>query len=71
MPTYASIRRLRDPMNSIARWRYPRYSSRVPGSGDAVKSANDAKNRTVDQETIDVAAGILDKLTADKVAVER
>jgi len=30
-----------------------------------------AKNRTVDQETIDVASGILDKLTADKVAVEK
>jgi ATP-dependent phosphofructokinase / diphosphate-dependent phosphofructokinase len=30
-----------------------------------------AKNRTVDQETIDVAAGILDKLTADKVAVAK
>ena len=28
-----------------------------------------AKNRTVDQETIDVAAGILDKLTSDKVTV--
>src|ERR1700692_3562378 len=28
-----------------------------------------SKNRTVDQETIDVAAGILDKLTTDKVAV--
>ena len=30
-----------------------------------------SKNRTVDQETIDVASGILDKLTADKVAVEK
>ena len=30
-----------------------------------------SKNRTVDQETIDVAAGILDKLTADKVAIEK
>ena len=30
-----------------------------------------AKNRTVDQETIDVASGILDKLTSDKVAVEK
>ncbi len=28
-----------------------------------------AKNRTVDQETIDVASGILDKLTTDKVVV--
>ena len=28
-----------------------------------------AKNRTVDQETIDVASGILDKLTTDKVGV--
>ena len=28
-----------------------------------------AKNRTVDQEMIDVASGILDKLTTDKVAV--
>ncbi len=28
-----------------------------------------SKNRTVDQETIDVASGILDKLTTDKVAV--
>ena len=28
-----------------------------------------SKNRTVDQETIDVASGILDKLTADKVPV--
>jgi phosphofructokinase-like protein len=28
-----------------------------------------SKNRTVDQETIDVASGILDKLTSDKVAV--
>jgi len=28
-----------------------------------------SKNRTVDQETIDVAFGILDKLTTDKVAV--
>lgn len=28
-----------------------------------------AKNRTVDQETIDVASGILDKLTTDKVPV--
>jgi hypothetical protein len=30
-----------------------------------------SKNRTVDQETIDVAAGILDKLTADKVTIEK
>jgi 6-phosphofructokinase 1 len=29
-----------------------------------------AKNRTVDQETIDVAFGILDKLSPDKVAAE-
>jgi len=28
-----------------------------------------SKNRTVDQETIDVAFGILDKLTTDKVAL--
>jgi ATP-dependent phosphofructokinase / diphosphate-dependent phosphofructokinase len=30
-----------------------------------------AKNRTVDQETIDVAAGILDTMTTDKVAAEK
>ena len=30
-----------------------------------------SKNRTVDQETIDVAFGILDKLTTDKVTVEK
>jgi 6-phosphofructokinase 1 len=30
-----------------------------------------AKNRTVDQETIDVAFGILDKLNPDKVAAEK
>src|SRR4051794_39260211 len=35
-------------MNAIARSRYARYASRVPGTGEPVKSSNGAKNLTVE-----------------------
>jgi hypothetical protein len=44
----AAIRWFRALMNSMARWRYPRYTSRVCGTGDVVKSSNGMKNVTLE-----------------------
>lgn len=35
-------------MKSIAPWRYPKYASRVTGSGDAVKSSNGVRDLTIE-----------------------
>jgi hypothetical protein len=43
-----AIRWFRALMNSMARWRYPKYASRVRGTGDVMKPSNGMKNATVE-----------------------
>lgn len=60
-------------MNSIARWRYSKYESSVPGSGEAAKSSKGVKNLTVEVTSFEgcFECLVFDLVEADFVAHDR